>query len=54
MFYLFITLPTLHQDPHKFRGKSKTKSAKSTRVGPKAWSKELKNKEKDKEKAAAG
>eukprot|EP00195_Chlamydomonas_chlamydogama_P016654 CAMPEP_0202913288 /NCGR_PEP_ID=MMETSP1392-20130828/60093_1 /ASSEMBLY_ACC=CAM_ASM_000868 /TAXON_ID=225041 /ORGANISM="Chlamydomonas chlamydogama, Strain SAG 11-48b" /LENGTH=102 /DNA_ID=CAMNT_0049604499 /DNA_START=139 /DNA_END=447 /DNA_ORIENTATION=- len=29
-------------DPHKYRGKSKTQSAKSTRVGPKAWSKELK------------
>ena len=33
------------QDPHKYRGKSKTKSAKSSRVGPKAWSKELKEKQ---------
>ncbi len=30
------------QDPHKYRGRRKTKSAKSSRVGPKAYSKELK------------
>jgi hypothetical protein len=29
-------------DPHKHRGKNKTTSAKHKRVGPKAWSKELK------------
>ncbi len=34
------------QDPHKYRGKRKTKSNKAGRVGPKAWSKEVKDKEK--------
>lgn len=33
------------QDPHKFRGKAKTKSAKASRVGPKPWSKENKKAE---------
>ncbi len=49
---LLLTL----QDPHKYRGKAKTKSNKAGRVGPKAWSKdsaflaavkEKKEKEKD-------
>ena len=43
------TNPSLcSQDAHKFRGKAKTKSAKASRVGPKAYSKELK---KDKQQA---
>lgn len=40
-----------NKDAHKYRGKAKTKSAKSTRVGPKAWSKELKKDQKSEREA---
>jgi hypothetical protein len=30
------------RDPHKYRGRNKTRSAKASRVGPKAYSKEVK------------